>query len=154
MPYLTYGEELLQARAQPSKGRFCIMSWTTNKETHAHMKMRQAQNLVACKALKAEAWAEKHLSRTGIKWTRQAQWGFRLFDFWSSALGIAVEIDGPSHNPDFDYDRDLADFKRSGILVLRVPNWDEEAMERALEQIALAVGWNERRRLLNLKPVR
>lgn len=118
------------------------------------MKMRQQQNQIACQRIKAETWASKRLQSTGLKWKRQVQWGFRLFDFWCYAKGIAVEIDGQSHNADYDDDRDTKDFQRSGILVLRVPNWDEETMERTLSIIASAETWNERRLRLGLKPIR
>ena len=37
--------------------------------------------------------AEK-LAATGHRWSRQAIWGKRIFDFWCATLGIAVEVDG------------------------------------------------------------
>lgn len=129
------------------------MKWPTTKEQHAYMKMRQDQNLEACVDVRAEAWMAERLKRTGRSWKRQAQWGYRLFDFWCFELGVALEVDGSTHDPEYDRVRDEYNFNRSGILVIRVRNWNDDDAARALEEIARAGTWNERRQALGLKPI-
>lgn len=128
-----------------------IMRWPTNKEQHAYMKIQQEQNLVACKTVAAERWMADLLKTTGYKWKRQRQWGYRLFDFFNSKLGIAVEVDGPTHDKEYDSVRDRYNYQTSGILVLRVRNFNEDDAARALSEIATAATWNERREMLELK---
>lgn len=127
--------------------------WPTHSEAHAHMKMRQNQNRKRG-LTKAEQWMlDEYLLQTNLKWTPQAQWGFRLFDFWNSMLGLAVEVDGPEHNASKDIARDAEDWERSRILVLRVRNWNRLDAEDALQRIRLASTWNSRRIKAGLKPV-
>lgn len=130
-------------------------AWPTNKDAAAHMKMRQNQNLVSCKKSKAESWmADKLESTKPFKWTRQAQWGIRLFDFWNYKLGIAVEVDGSEHVHNIDITKDRVDYVVSGIVVLRVRNFNEDDAGKALLYISRSGSWNDRRKLLNLKPVK
>jgi very-short-patch-repair endonuclease len=113
--------------------------------------MRQAQNLEACKDNRAENWMAEKLSATGLKWRRQAMWGFRLFDFWNAELGIAVEVDGPRwHDPDKDALIDLAHWQRSAIIVLRVPPFDPQRTASIIRQIAEAEPWLVRRERMGL----
>jgi very-short-patch-repair endonuclease len=128
--------------------------WPTNSSQHEYMKMRQSQNATRCVSNTSENWMHNKLQRTPFKWTRQAQWGYRLFDFWCHQLGVAIEIDGASHNQSYDRARDRHNFQRSGILVFRVRNLNEEDAKRALEQIESAGSWNSRRAALGLKPIR
>ena len=85
------------------------------------------------------------LVSTGKKWTRQAMWGCRLFDFWCHEIGCAVEVDGPEHNAKFDAARDQYNYLRSAIVVLRVRNFDEASADDALRQIESMAPWRERR---------
>jgi len=85
------------------------------------------------------------LRTTPHKWTKQAMWGYRLFDFWSDELGVAVEVDGLEHNAAYDAYRDRYNWCRSAILVLRVKNFDEADAAAALEAISKAETWEERR---------
>lgn len=55
-------------------------------------------------------------------WSRQAIKGFRIFDFWCHSKGCAIEVDGVEHDRDYDNYRDEYNFRRSGIVVLRVRN--------------------------------
>lgn len=66
------------------------------------MKDRQIHNRKICIDNPNENWAAEQLKATGLKWTRQAQWGYRLFDFWNALKGIVVEVDGLSHKQDYD----------------------------------------------------
>lgn len=95
----------------------------------------------------------EHLKTTGYKWKRQRQWGYRLFDFWNTKIGIAVEVDGLTHDKNYDAIRDEYNYKTSGILVLRVRNFNEDDASKVLAQIADSCTWNERRAQLGLKPI-
>ena len=129
-------------------------AYPTNKEEHAHLKMRQKQNLASAKLSKAEAWFKKILDTTCYKWTRQAQWGVRLFDFWCHKIGVAIEIDGEEHDKKRDFGRDMANYKISGIKVIRVKNFNEHDALKSLEEIRNVETWNERRKRLGLKLLR
>jgi very-short-patch-repair endonuclease len=128
--------------------------WPTTAEHAAHMRMRQEQNREQCKLSRAEEWMRGKLKITGLKWTRQAQSGVRLFDFWNHALGIAVEVDGPEHDSARDAARDYAVYASRGIVVLRVRNFDEHDAALAVAAISGAMTWNQRRATLALAPIR
>ena len=130
------------------------MNWTTKKEHHAHMAERQKQNLENSAKNANENWLAERLSATGYKWTRQARWGFRLFDFWNTQLGIDIEIDGPEHNSAKDAKRDTEEWNRSGIMVIRVRNGNEADATEAIEKISTAGSWNSRRALLAKKSIK
>ena len=135
-----------------SETKFSNVPYTA--EQAAHMRMRKQQNIAQSKYSKAESWAEEQLKTTGYKWTRQATWGWRVFDFWNHVLGIAVEIDGIEHDKGNDSARDAKNWKTSRILVIRVNNFDDVGMAKALETIKTAQTWNERRTQAKLKPVK
>lgn len=128
--------------------------WPTDKQQHAHMKARQAQNLELAKRNPNENWLRDKLKATGYKWTRQATWGFRIFDFWNARLGIAIEVDGPEHDAVKDAESDERHYATSGIRVLRVRNRNEADADHVLRLIKFADSWNERRLRLGLKPIR
>jgi len=127
--------------------------WPTSKEAHAHMRMRKRQNLGKSKRSKAENWMAKVLKATGYKWTRQAQSGFRLFDFWNHRLGVAVEVDGPEHNRAKDLARDWLVWEQRRILVVRIKNLDHDAVDSLLATIAQAGSWNSRRKDAGMSPI-
>lgn len=127
--------------------------WPCKKNFSDHMAMRQAENRKICKNNSNENWMLEKLAESGRKWTRQARWGFRLFDFWNHDIGVAVEVDGPEHDRERDAYIDAHFLRRSGILTVRVQNRDEAGAKAALDVIAKAVTWNERRASLGLKPV-
>ncbi len=126
------------------------LRWPTNAEDAAYMKGRQEQNVRRALANPSENWLEERLNTTGYKWTRQASWGHRIFDFWCHELGIAVESDGPEHDQRYDAHRDEYNLRRSGIVVLRVRNRNEKDANVALSAIATAEPWNVRREKLRL----
>lgn len=131
------------------------MKWPTNQEQHEHMREMVKINKKACKKNDAENWMYRKLVQTGLKWTRQAQWGYRIFDFWNAELGIAVEVDGLSHNKKYDSIRDSYNYKKSGILVLRVKNFDEKGASRIIKGLMIyRRPWNHRRESLGLKEVK
>lgn len=126
------------------------LGYSHNKESHAHMAMRQQEQLTKAIENPAENWMHEKLLTTGHKWTRQAQWGHRLFDFWSHHLGIAIEVDGPEHDAAKDRIADQANYKVSGIIVLRVKPWDEVGAEAALDAISQSLEWKQRREQLGI----
>lgn len=130
------------------------IKWPTAKEQHAYLRMRQYQNMRKAISNKNENWMHNKLMKTGLKWSRQAIWGYRLFDFWCHEKGIAVEVDGPEHDAEKDAARDMAYYRKSGILVWRVPNGDEEAAAYALGGIAKAEAWSVRRKKLGLPAIK
>ncbi len=129
-----------------------MSNWPTTQRAHSHMEVRQRQN--RGRRVTAEDWMAMHLRRTPYRWTRQAQWGFRLFDFWCRDIGVAVEVDGPNHDAVRDAESDAKMMSRSGILVLRVRNWNIGDLSLALETLQVAMPWNARRRALGLKPLK
>lgn len=127
------------------------LNYPVKPDEQAYMRKRQNQNRVICQNNKAENWMAEKLSKTGYAWTRQAQWGYRLFDFWSHHLGVAVEVDGPEHHKGRDKFRDTYNFRRSGIIVLRVENFDEESAAKAIEDISKSGTWKNRRESMKIK---
>lgn len=126
------------------------LRWTNDADAHRYMKERQNQNLARSARNPNENWMGEKLATTGRKWRRQAQWGYRLFDFWCHELGIAVEVDGPEHRIDYDNHRDEYNYRRSAILVLRVRNQNEEDAAAVLGIIASSCTWSERRQQLGI----
>jgi len=126
------------------------LRWQTNAKQAAYMKDRKKQNLELSKTNPNENWLFSKLKTTDYKWTRQATWGYRIFDFWCHHLGIAVECDGPEHDKDYDSYRDEYNLRRSGLIVLRVRNMNEEDAAHALSEITVADSWKARRDKLGL----
>jgi len=126
-------------------------AWPTTKEESEHMRMRQIQNKIVSKFNSAENLVFDYLKTTDYKWTRQAIWGVRLFDFWCGKLGIAIEVDGEEHDSKRDFGRDRVDFKVSGIVVIRVRNYNIDDIKKALLKVKSSENWNERRASLGLK---
>jgi len=121
------------------------MRWVTNPKEAEYMRGRQKENRERCKLSAAETWMRKKLETTGFKWTRQAMWGYRLFDFWNCALGIAIEVDGAEHDGEYDAYRDRYNFLRSAIVVIRVRNFNEQDAEIALWLIENVGTWRQRK---------
>jgi len=112
--------------------------------------MRQNQNVAASRSNPNENWMAKKLAETSYKWRRQAQWGYRLYDFWCHQLGIAIEIDGPEHDQKYDAYRDEYNFRWSGIVVLRVQNCNEEEAAKVIAMLDVLGSWKDRRHELGL----
>lgn len=126
------------------------LRWCCDSKSSEYMRMRKEQNLARALTNKNENWMADLLATTGLKWTRQAQWGYRRFDFWCAHLGVAVEVDGAEHREDYDAYRDEYNFRRSGIIVLRVRNLSAEDAAAALEAIGKQSPWKERRVAMGL----
>lgn len=126
------------------------LRYATDREKSAYMRMRQEQNLETAQKNPNENWMAERLRTTSERWKRQLIWGFRVFDFWCGRLGIAVEVDGPGHDPDYDAYRDEYNYRRSGIVVLRVRNMNEADAANAIERINGSLTWSERRHALGI----
>lgn len=98
-------------------------------------------------------------------WTRQVIKGFRVFDFWCHRKGCAIEVDGEEHKRDYDNYRDEYNYRRSGILVLRVRNSNQEDLDEVIRvfdllgdlkdrklEIGIAGNTKESRRVLSSLP--
>jgi len=121
------------------------MRWVGNSEQSAYMRERQRQNKVLSVKNSAENWAHAHLKTTGLSWQRQALWGCRIFDFWCAEKGCAVEIDGAEHDPTYDLYRDKYNYLRSGLIVLRVRNFNDAEMADTLRAIGKLGKWRARK---------
>lgn len=115
--------------------------------------MRQNQNMVNSETNKAENWMFEKLNKGRYKFSRQRRWGYRIFDFWCHKLGIAVEVDGKEHKQEIDLERDIKEYNRSRIIVLRVKNFNEEDAKNALHYIKNSDTWNDRRREAGMNPI-
>lgn len=153
------GGSLADTRSEPvSKAEdtqeMKALRFPTKKEEHAYMRERKLQNRARIPWLKAERWfLENYLSplpQPAFKFTRQAEWGYRIFDFWFHALGVVVEVDGPEHNAGYDAYRDKYNFLRSGIVVLRVGNFNADHAASAVANLQRECRWTDRRRVLGL----
>lgn len=131
------------------------LRYPTKKEESDYMRERKAQNLARVPFLKAENWFHDDYLRLlpkeqRFKFSRQASWGYRLFDFWFATLGVAIEVDGPEHDLSYDAYRDRYNFLRSGIVVLRVPNFNEVAANSVIADLKGECSWQERRGAMGL----
>ena len=119
------------------------------------MKKRQEEN--KRRHVPAEHWLAEQLRISQeqhggfkLKWTRQARWGYRIFDFWNAHLGIAIEVDGDTHDPEYDQARDKRNYERSGIIVLRVKNFNQKDLAHAIFEIEMAKPWKQRRKEMGI----
>lgn len=131
------------------------LRFPTKKEEHEYMRKMKAQNRARMPWLKAEKWfLEEYISRLPkepkFKFSRQSEWGYRIFDFWWHEMGVVIEVDGPEHNAGYDAYRDTYNFLRSGIVVLRVKNFDDTTAVKAIENLVVECSWTDRRRSLGL----
>jgi len=73
----------------------------------------------------------------GMHFRRQHPYGIYILDFYSYEANLAIEIDGPSHLDQQEYDLDRTkDLESSGMKVIRFSNNDiKERIGWVLEQI-------------------
>jgi len=111
------------------------LKFPTTTEERKYINNMQQQNKKMSKENKNENKADRLLKKylPDVKFSRQSRWGYRIFDFWSAKYGIAIELDGSEHNPNYDYYRDEYNFRRSGILVLRMKN---SHIDKGIKEIA------------------
>lgn len=126
------------------------LKYQISAESHQYMRMRKEQNLARIPRLKAENWfCSEYLgtlpNERRFKFSRQASWGYRLFDFWFHDRGVAIEVDGPEHDAGYDAYRDKYNFLRSGIVVIRVRNFNESDAAEAMAHLRQECSWDDRR---------
>lgn len=132
------------------------LRYPVNAEMAAYMRKNQEK----CKAISLqnpnENWFADKLkgAKLGVKFNRQTLWGYRIYDFWCHSIGCAVEIDGPDHDENYDHYRDVYNYLRSGIVVIRVRNMNEVDALEAMEFIKSLESWDVRRIKLNINPIR
>jgi very-short-patch-repair endonuclease len=131
------------------------LRYPTKSDEHAYMKMRKQQNVATSGKSRAENWfLNQHLEPIkifpGLKFSRQAVWGYRIFDFWFAEKGVCIEVEGPEHNAGYDQYRDQYNFLLSGIVVLRVKNFNEDDAEIATTKLLLECSWAKRREAMGL----
>ncbi|MBA4047721.1 MAG: hypothetical protein C0476_04180 [Sphingomonas sp.] len=90
----------------------------------------------------------RHLSNTqlgGLKFRRQSVIGTRIVDFFCPSIGLIVEVDGDTHDPDVDRARDYA-ARAIGFATLRVTNAEVMAnIDGVLEAILkMSMGLEQR----------
>jgi very-short-patch-repair endonuclease len=110
--------------------------WPVNKDMHAYMKAEQESSLVTCRTNANENWMRDILKTSKYNWTRQAQWGYRLFDFWCSTIGVAIELEDPEQDIPISTGDDAYNYTRSGIKVIRVRSRNKTDADNALAEIA------------------
>ncbi|QLC23473.1 endonuclease domain-containing protein [Parasphingopyxis sp. CP4] len=82
-------------------------------------------------------WMELRGSRLlGHKFRRQAVMGNRIVDFFCPTKGLAVEIDGDTHDADRDAARDERLTRETGFRVVRFTNAD---VMRNMEGVLIAL---------------
>jgi very-short-patch-repair endonuclease len=81
-------------------------------------------------------WRHLSNSQTGYKFRRQTVIFPYICDFFCPSKGVAVEIDGDTHDPIYDEHRD-ATLSRQGFLTLRFTNIDvRDNLEGVVQEIA------------------
>ena len=70
-------------------------------------------------------WMELRDSRLGgFKFRRQAIMGYRIVDFFCPAVGLVVELDGETHEPERDQRRDKKLVEATEFAIVRFRNED------------------------------
>lgn len=124
------------------------LRWPTKKEESDYMARMKEINIKRALSNANENWMHTKL---GSGWTRQPRWGYRIFDFWNHSLGCAVEVDGGEHDRGYDNYRDEYNFRRSGIVVLRVRNKNEEDASDVLRAISKLGDHSGRKEVMGIK---
>ena len=78
------------------------------------------------------------------KFQRQYIFGQTIFDFFSPAMGIAVEVDGKTHNQEWDAAKDKAHLEYYGVVTLRVRNQEKEDLDLLIKTLRGAGWWHAR----------
>lgn len=110
------------------------LNWITTPEQAEYMRRMKDVNLERSLKNSNENWMSSYLPKE--HWSRQAIHGYRIFDFWNHKLYVAIEVDGKEHKRAYDNYRDEYNFRRSGILVFRVRNSNEEDALEVLNSLS------------------
>ena len=86
-------------------------------------------------------WMQLRNSRFyGFKFRRQVQVGWRILDFFCPARGLAIEVDGDTHDFARDRARDLMLEQETGFTVIRFTNPDViKNMDGVLQALKIAL---------------
>lgn len=127
------------------------LHYLTDEEKTEYMRQNRDKCLLNSQSNYNENWFSSILSVNNINHKRQAIWGFRIYDFWIHSIGCAIEIDGPEHDEIYDKYRDIYNYLRSGIVVIRVRNKNHEDAMEAISFIKTIGPWRERRLKLKIE---
>jgi len=96
------------------------LGWGTPADLDTHAKAMRRE------PTEPEVRVWRNLSNSqlgGFKFRRQANLGSRIADFFCPAIGLIVEIDGATHDPEADARKDAVS-RRQGFQVIRFTNAD------------------------------
>lgn len=127
------------------------LNWLTDEEKKKEMRVNRDKCLAFSMTNPNENWFAKKLDSEKLKYKRQRIMGFRIFDFFIHELGCAIEIDGPEHIAIYDEYRDIYNYLRSGIVVLRVKNMNEKDATEAIKLVKMLDQWPDRRKRLRIQ---
>ncbi len=108
--------------------------------------LKEKRNELKKNPTKAELWAKDRLRKAKINVSFQKVFDRSIFDFFCFEKGIAIEIDGSSHDPVKDELRDNHHFEMHTIKTLRIPNFDDERMNEIINLIRLSDTWDDRKK--------
>lgn len=116
--------------------------WPTNKQESDWME-RLARTR---KTTAAEQFLAHVLRKHGFTFTMHARWGYRVFDFWIAALGVAIVIDEPKSPVDPAYARsDEDNLNVSGIVTIHVRPFNAADSRQVFRYLRASPSWQERR---------
>ena len=124
------------------------LRFPTTKKEHEMLNARKEDLLSRSSFSKAENHALEIIKSYGLNPSRQAIWGYRLYDFWFHDKGIAIEIDGIEHDKVYDEYRDKYNYLRSGILVYRSTNFDSDRIHGVCKSIINDSSWIDRKKIM------
>lgn len=127
------------------------MKYLSKEEDVIYMRQRRDQCLKKSITNINENWFAEKLISANIKFNRQRIMGYRIYDFFIGSIGCAIEIDGPEHDEKYDYYRDIYNYLRSGIVIIRVRNKNKKDANEAIEFIKSLEPWPQRRRALKIQ---
>ena len=119
---------------------------TPQQKHKSRMKRYRKQTLRVARRNPHEKWMKEILENTGLRWLPQHIFGNRIFDFFCPQLGVAVEVDGDDHSPDWDHYRDADNWWSRRVIVLRVRNHNGEDADRMLKDLPAIGQWYPRYR--------
>lgn len=123
----------------------------TDEEKVYRMRQNRDKCLSASLNNPNENWFAEKMDAAKIRYKRQRIMGFRIYDFFLHNKGCAIEIDGPEHNEEYDRYRDVYNYLRSGIVIIRVSNKNEQDAIEAIEFIKTLDKWPDRRKRLRIE---
>lgn len=100
-----------------------------------------------------EVWARRKLFLTRMLWKGRCQWGYHRLELMCPQVGLAVSIDEPNDDEETLAEKDVYDehnFRRSGLIILRVKRGDGPAIKKVIELAAKLDSWENRRNCFDL----